>query len=46
VPRELLDGVRSGRHTGVVVESIVRDLLEWYLPWHDQVYRPWREAQP
>lgn len=46
IPRELLESVGEGRHIGVVVESIVRDLIEWYLPWHDQVYRPWREGQP
>lgn len=46
IPREVLQSVSDGRHVGVVVESIVRDLIEWYLPWHEQVYLPWREKQP
>lgn len=45
IPRELLESVSDGRHVGVVVESIVRDLIEWYLPWHEQVYLPWREGK-
>ena len=46
IPRESLDMATSGRALGVVAEAIVRDLLEWYLPWHEQVYQPWREKQP
>lgn len=45
IPRSVLDSVEDGRLVGVVVESIVRDLLQWYLPWHEQVYKPWREGQ-
>lgn len=45
IPRDVLKSVREGRMVGVVVESIVRDLLQWYLPWHEQVYKPWREGQ-
>ena len=46
IPRESLEAATSGRALGVVAEAIVRDLLEWYLPWHEQVYQPWREKQP
>lgn len=45
IPRDRLESVSAGRHVGVVIESIVRDLIEWYLPWHEQVYLPWREGK-
>jgi hypothetical protein len=45
IPRDLLKRASDGRYVGVVIESIVRDLIEWYLPWHEQVYLPWREGQ-
>lgn len=45
IPRDRLESVSAGRHVGVVAESIVRDLIEWYLPWHEQVYLPWREGK-
>ena len=28
-----------------IVELIVRELLDWYLLWHEQVYLPWKEAK-
>jgi hypothetical protein len=45
IPSDTIQSVREGRMVCMVVEAIVRDLLEWYLPWYEQVYRPWREEQ-
>ena len=45
IPRPVLDSVEDGRLVGVVIVALVRDLLEWYLPWHEQVYQPWLEGQ-
>ena len=45
VPRDTMERVRSGQSVGMIAECIVRDLLDWYLPWHEQVYQPWRERQ-
>lgn len=45
IPRDVLESVREGHQVGVIIESIIRDLLQWYLPWHEQVYMPWREGQ-
>ena len=44
VPNEALDSLERGEYLGQAVELIVRDLLLWYLPWHEQVYMPWRES--
>lgn len=41
VPPETLSSLESGKFLGQVIELIVRDLLQWYLPWHQQVYLPW-----
>jgi hypothetical protein len=38
---DALDYFESGEAVGKVLEIIVRDLLRWYLPWHEQVYLPW-----
>lgn len=45
IPRDTLDRVRGGVALGLIAEHIVRDLLDWYLPWHEQVYLPWVEGQ-
>jgi hypothetical protein len=44
IPLELLDKFEAGETIGKIVELIVRDLLEWYLPWHEQVYLPWSRS--
>jgi len=45
IPSEVLDSLERGEHLGQVVELIVKDLLQWYLPWHEQVYLPWRQRK-
>ena len=44
VPRDTLTAVSNGVTLGLVAEQIVRELLDWYLPWHEQVYCPWADA--
>jgi CheY-like chemotaxis protein len=41
IPPEVLDSLERGDTVGKIVELIVREILEWYLPWHEQVYLPW-----
>lgn len=41
VPRDALERASSGQVAAVVAEYIACDLLEWYLPWHEQIYMPW-----
>jgi hypothetical protein len=43
IPHAVLQSLESGQAVGRVAELIVRELLEWYLPWHEQVYLPWRK---
>ncbi|MCL5669873.1 MAG: response regulator [Acidobacteria bacterium] len=45
IPRDSMDRARAGQETALVAEHIVRDLLDWYLPWHEQVYIPWAKEQ-
>ncbi len=45
VPRDVMERVVSGQAAGTIAECIVRELLDWYLPWHEQVYQPWLESQ-
>lgn len=40
----LTEKQEQGGNVGDVVALIVEDLLAWYLPWHEQVYRPWLEG--
>ncbi len=40
-PPEILTKMASGDSVGKMIELIVRDLLDWYLPWHEQVYGPY-----
>lgn len=53
IPSQTLTSVESGEALGKVIELIVREILEWYVPWHEQVYVPWfssvasrQEGQP
>lgn len=41
IPEDILLKVESGERMGKVIELIVQELLEWYLPWHEQVYMPY-----
>lgn len=45
IPEEVMSGAEQGTATSLVVGAIVKDLLTWYLPWYEQVYLPWKEAQ-
>lgn len=33
-----------GETVGTITAFMIKELLEWYLPWHEQVYRPWLEG--
>jgi hypothetical protein len=46
IPTELLSTLESGSSVTKIAELIVKDMLEWYLPWHEQVYVPWRNQLP
>src|SRR5262249_29110389 len=41
IPDHVLSSLESGETLGQVTVLIVRELLEWYLPWHEQVYLKW-----
>ena len=45
IPADVMANARSGRTLGQIAELAVRDLLEWYLPWHEQVFAPWAAEQ-
>ena len=40
-----LPKMEKGIRIGMIAELITIDLLEWYLPWHEQVYLPWYQGQ-
>jgi len=44
VPDHVLIDIQKGGVVLDVVPGIVKDLLSWYLPWHEQVYIPWKES--
>ena len=44
IPPSTLTKLEAGTTVGKIVELIVRELLEWYLPWHRDVYAPWAES--
>lgn len=44
IGEDLLNSMDKGELLGQVIELIVRDLLRWYLPWHEQVYLPWKNS--
>lgn len=41
IPKADLDYFNDGQDAVQIVQIIVKDLLRWYLPWHEQVYQPW-----
>lgn len=45
IPRDTMARAYAGQAAAMIAEHIVRDLLDWYLPWHEQVYVPWAENQ-
>lgn len=44
-PYAILQHFRSGADVAVIIQAQVRALIQWYLPWHEQVYLPWLNAQ-
>ena len=41
---DVLEDAKRGKAVGEILALTVRDLLRWYLPWYEQVYRPWLES--
>lgn len=44
IPEDLLQKMEKGIRIGMISELITIDLLEWYLPWHEQIYLPWYQS--
>ena len=40
-PQVVLDYFINGQDAVQIVQILVKELLNWYLPWHEQVYNPW-----
>jgi len=45
IPPEVLRAVEAGEAVGKLLELTLNEILEWYLPWHEQVYLPWSRAK-
>lgn len=45
IPPDVLRAVEDGEAVGKVLELTVREILDWYLPWHEQVYLLWAKGQ-
>jgi hypothetical protein len=45
IPHEVRQRVEKGDNVAEMIELAVEELLEWYLPWHEQVYLPWAQKQ-
>jgi CheY-like chemotaxis protein len=45
IPLDVLRAVEVGEAVGKLLELTVNEILDWYLPWHEQVYVPWAKAQ-
>ncbi len=43
--RESLDRCEEGVVVGKAIGDIVREIIEWYLPWHEKVYLPWKASK-
>lgn len=41
IPKPDLDHFNAGHDAVEIVPIVVREVLRWYLPWHEQVYLPW-----
>lgn len=44
VPKAALDYFNDGQDAAQIVQILVKELLRWYLPWHETVYIPWYKA--
>ena len=42
IPEDTLQQFESAQSIGKMLELIVNDLLEWYLPWHEKIYQEWQ----
>jgi hypothetical protein len=40
IPQEVLRAVEAGEAVGKLLELMLNEILDWYLPWHEQVYLP------
>jgi CheY-like chemotaxis protein len=45
IPPDTLASLERGELLGQVIELLIRDILQWYIPWHEQVYLPWFRAE-
>ena len=45
IPPDVLRAVEVGEVVGKLLELTVSEILDWYLPWQEQVYLPWAKAQ-
>jgi len=45
IPADVLSEIEDGKALSQVIVLIVKEILAWYLPWHEQVYKPWRETK-
>lgn len=45
IPSGTLKSLEHGERLGQILELIIGDLLDWYLPWHEQVYVPWLKTK-
>lgn len=44
IPSDTLRSLERGERLGQILELMIGDLLDWYLPWHEQVYLPWKKS--
>jgi CheY-like chemotaxis protein len=44
IPSNTLRSLERGERLGQILELMIGDLLDWYLPWHEQVYLPWKNS--
>lgn len=42
IPKEDLDYFNEGQDVVQIVQVLVKELMRWYLPWHEGVYLKWR----
>jgi CheY-like chemotaxis protein len=45
IPPKVSKHFSEGNDVVPIIRSQVKSLLEWYLPWHEQVFLPWQKSQ-
>ncbi len=40
--RDLISRLESAERTCKIIQLVVEDVVEWYLPWHERVYLAWK----